>query len=177
MTTHRHTHMHARTAPSAVPHPRSASRISEIALDEHSVLRRAPEIEREREVAISDLLADNHFAPAGSSGGPYHLTLSIAENRLIFSIRHEAGGAAGKIVLSLTPFRRVVRDYFLICESYYAALQDGNLPKVEALDMGRRGVHNEGSTLLAEKLIGKVDVDFETARRLFTLISVLHLKA
>lgn len=176
MKPHHHSHLHGQTAPPAVAHPRSAFRLSEIILDEHSVLLRAPEVEREREVAINDLLADNHFAPVGSHGGPYHLTLSIAENRLVFSIRHAAGGAPGKIVLSLTPFRRVVRDYFLICESYYVALRDGNLPKIEALDMGRRGVHNEGSTLLTDRLKGKVDVDFETARRLFTLISVLHLK-
>jgi uncharacterized protein (UPF0262 family) len=180
MTTHRDLHhhhqLHHRRAAAAPAHPRSSFRIAEIVMDEHTVLRRAPEIESEREVAISDLLAENHFAPVGSNGGPYHLTLGIVENRLQFSIRHISGGAPGKIVLSLTPFRRVVRDYFLICESYYAALRDGNLSRIEAVDMGRRGVHNESSALLAEKLKGKVDIDFETARRLFTLVSVLHLK-
>jgi len=154
----------------------SAFRITEIALDEHSVLRRTAEIEAERASAIRDLLAENHFAPAGSNGGPYHLHLAIAENRLVFTIRLSDGHNHGRIVLSLNPFRRVVRDYFLICESYYDALREASRARVEALDMGRRGLHNEGSALLTERLKGKVDLDFETARRLFTLISVLHLK-
>jgi len=176
MSSHHHAHLHGE-APAVTPRARSASRIAEIVLDEHSVLRRAPQIEREREIAVNDLLADNHFAPVGSNGGPYHLTLGAADNRLVFSIRHITGGAPGRIMLSLTPFRRVVRDYFLVCESYYAALAEAQPARLEAVDMGRRGIHNEGSTLLTEKLKGKVDVDFETARRLFSLISVLHLKA
>ena len=154
----------------------SAFRITEIALDEHSVLRRTAEIEEERAIAIRDLLAENHFAPIGSNGGPYHLHLAIAENRLVFTINLSSGHNHGRIILSLNPFRRVVRDYFLICESYYAAIRDAPRSRVEALDMGRRGLHNEGSALLTQRLKGKVNLDFETARRLFTLISVLHLK-
>jgi uncharacterized protein (UPF0262 family) len=154
----------------------SVFRIAAIALDEHSVLRRTAEIEKERASAICDLLAENHFAPVGSNGGPYHLHLAIAENRLVFTIHLSNGHNHGRIVLSLNPFRRVVRDYFLICESYYAALREAPRARVEALDMSRRGLHNEGSALLIQGLKGKVDLDFETARRLFTLISVLHLK-
>ena len=176
MTTRHHAHLHDAHEPPSAPRIRSSFRIAEIVLDERSVLRRAPEIEREREIAISDLLVENHFAPVGSSGGPYHLTLGIAESRLVLIVRHSGGGTPGKIMLSLTPFRRVIRDYFLVCESYYAALREAHPARIEAVDMGRRGVHNEGSALLVERLKGKVDLDFETARRLFTLISVLHLK-
>jgi len=156
--------------------PGSTYRISDIALDEHSVMRRAPDIEQEREIAIRDLLEDNHFEPRESAGGPYRLHLAIIETRLIMTIRLEDNAEHGRIVLSLTPFRRVVRDYFLICESYYAALREAKPVQIEALDMGRRGLHDEGSRLLTERLAGKVAVDFATARRLFTLICVLHLK-
>lgn len=175
---------HHRTSESYGPDARSsegniapsAFRIAAIALDERSVLRRTAEIEEERASAIRDLLAENHFAPNGSNGGPYHLHLAIAENRLVFTIQLSNGKNHGRIVLSLNPFRRVVRDYFLICESYFVALREAPRSRVEALDIGRRGLHNEGSTLLIQRLKGKVDLDFETARRLFTLISVLHLK-
>ncbi|MEY4879536.1 MAG: hypothetical protein RJB62_1005, partial [Pseudomonadota bacterium] len=105
-----------------------------------------------------------------------HLHLGITENRLVMTIRLEDGEDHGRLVLSLTPFRRVVRDYFLVCESYYAATREAQPSRLEALDMGRRGLHDEGSRLLTERLNGKVAVDFETARRLFTLICVLHLK-
>jgi uncharacterized protein (UPF0262 family) len=149
--------------------------ITRITLDERSVVKRSAEIEREREVAISDLLAANHFVPRGARGGPYDLTLSVTENRLVFDVKTGSGRALGRIMLSLTPFRRVVKDYFLLCESYYAALQDAPR-RIEAIDMGRRALHDEGSRLLADRLKGKVDLDFDTARRLFTLICVLHLR-
>jgi len=151
-------------------------RISQIELDEDSVVRRTREIEQEREIAIYDLLEGNSFTPAGSPGGPYRLILSVAENRLVFDIRLESGEEHGRIMLSLTPFRRIIKDYFLVCESYFKAIRTAPPSQIEALDMGRRGLHDEGSKLLQERLTGKIDLDFNTARRLFTLISVLHLK-
>lgn len=140
-------------------------------------MARSREIADERKVAIYDLLAGNHFRPRGSSGGPYHLVLGIAESRLVFDIRLADGSRHGRVQLSLTPFRRVVKDYLGICQSYYAALRGSPPARIETIDMGRRGLHDEGSHLLRERLKGKIDVDFETARRLFTLICALHLKA
>jgi uncharacterized protein (UPF0262 family) len=151
-------------------------RISSIELDEHTVVRRTREIEQEREIAIYDLLEGNRFEPVGSPGGPYRLILSVSENRLVFDIRLEDGAGHGRIMLSLTPFRRIVKDYFLVCESYFKAIRTAPPSQIEALDMGRRALHDEGSRLLQERLAGKIDIDFDTARRLFTLISVLHLK-
>jgi uncharacterized protein (UPF0262 family) len=151
-------------------------RISAIALDEKSVLSRTPAIEQEREVAISDLLEGNHFKPKGSSAGPYRLSLSVKENRLVFDIARESGVRVGRILLSLTPFRSIVRDYFLVCDSYYKAIRTAPPSQIESLDMGRRAVHNEGTELLMQRLSSKIETDFETARRLFTLICVLHLK-
>jgi len=151
-------------------------RISAITLDDASVVRRTRAIEQEREVAIYDLLEANQFELVGSAGGPYHLRLSVEENRLIFDVTLEDGTAHGKIQLSLTPFRSLIRDYFLVCDSYYKAIRTAPPSQIEALDMGRRGLHNEGSELLRERLKGKIEVDLETARRLFTLICVLHLK-
>lgn len=151
-------------------------RISAIVLDEKSVLSRTPAIEQEREVAISDLLEGNHFKPKGSTAGPYRLALSVKENRLVFDITRESGVRVARILLSLTPFRGIVRDYFLVCDSYYKAIRTAPPSQIESLDMGRRAVHNEGTQLLIERLGSKVETDFETARRLFTLICVLHLK-
>jgi uncharacterized protein (UPF0262 family) len=151
-------------------------RIVGIELDEQSVVRRTREIEQEREIAIYDLLEANSFAPAGSPGGPYRLVLAIEENRLVFDIRLEHGEAHGRVILALTPFRRVIKDYFLVCESYFKAIRNAPPSQIEALDMGRRGLHDEGSTLLRERLAGKIVVDFDTARRLFTLVCVLQLR-
>ncbi|HUO94524.1 MAG TPA: UPF0262 family protein [Rhizomicrobium sp.] len=151
-------------------------RIVRITLDEQSVVRRTREIEQEREIAIYDLLEANHFAPQGSEGGPYNLVLGVAENRLVFDIRTEKDEAHGRVMLSMTPFRRVIKDYFLICESYFKAIRTAPPSQIQTLDMGRRGLHDEGSALLRERLKGKIDVDQDTARRLFTLICVLHLK-
>ncbi|HVW09397.1 MAG TPA: UPF0262 family protein, partial [Bryobacteraceae bacterium] len=109
-------------------------------------------------------------------GGPYRLILSVEDNRLVFDIRLENGDEHGRVLLSLTPFRRVIKDYFLICESYFKAIRNAPPSQIETLDMSRRGVHNEGSELLKEQLHGKIEVDFDTARRLFTLLCVLHLK-
>ena len=154
----------------------SPFRITQITLDEHSVIRRTREIEHEREIAIYDLLEANLFAPEGSPGGPYRLVLGIEENRLVFDIRLENDEPHGRIMLSMTPFRRIIKDYFLMCESYFKAIRAAPPSQIQTLDMGRRGLHNEGSKLLQERLGGKIDVDFDTARRLFTLICVLHLR-
>ncbi len=154
----------------------SPFRIVDLVLDEATVVRRSPDVEHERKVAIFDLLEENSFAPTGSPGGPYLLHLAIEENRLVFDIRLDGGTAHGKVMLSLTPFRKIIKDYFLICESYYDAIKTAAPAQIEAIDMGRRGLHNEGSQLLKERLAGKVEIDFDTARRLFTLICVLHIK-
>ncbi len=151
-------------------------RISAIDLDAKSVARRTPAIEQEREVAMSDLLEDSYFRPKGSANGPYRLALSVTENRLVFDITRDNGTRVGHILLSLTPFRRIVKDYFLVCDSYYKAIRTAPPSQIESLDMGRRALHNEGTELLIKRLAGKVETDFDTARRLFTLICVLHLK-
>jgi uncharacterized protein (UPF0262 family) len=154
----------------------SPSRLVAVTLDEASIGRSNPDIEHERAVAIYDLLEENEFAPAQDDGGPYALHLAISENRLAFDIRRAGGAPVVTHLLSLTPFRRIVKDYFLICESYYQAIRTATPSQIEAIDMGRRGLHNEGSQLLMERLADKVRVDFDTARRLFTLICVLHWK-
>lgn len=154
----------------------SEFRLVAVTLDERTVVRRTREIEQEREIAIYDLLEANSFAPRGSTGGPYKLALGIEENRLVFGIHLEDGTDSGKVMLSLAPFRQVIKDYFLICESYFKAIRNAPASQIEAIDMARRGLHDEGSTLLKDQLKGKIEVDFDTARRLFTLICVLHLK-
>mgnify|MGYP001077251483 FL=1 len=151
-------------------------RIAELVLDERTVVRRSPDVEHERKVAIFDLLEENSFAPVGSPGGPYLLHLAFEENRLVFDIRLDSDTPHGKVMLSLSPFRKLIKDYFLICESYYDAIKTAAPAQIEAIDMGRRGLHNEGSQLLKDRLDGKIEVDFDTARRLFTLICVLHIK-
>src|SRR5215469_10989835 len=153
-----------------------AYRLSAITLDERTIVRRTREIEQERDIAIYDLLEANSFRPEGSKGGPYQLILGVEDNRLSFDIRLEDGSGHGRVLLSLTPFRRVIKDYFLICESYFKAIRNAPPSQIEALDMGRRGLHDEGSVLLADRLKGKIAIDHDTARRLFTLICVLHLK-
>jgi uncharacterized protein (UPF0262 family) len=151
-------------------------RIAKVALDERTVVRRSAEVEHERAVAIFDLIEENFFAPVGDTGGPYNLHLGIEENRLVIDIRTEADEALGKVILALTPFRRIVKDYFQICESYYQAIKAATPSQIEAIEMGRRGLHNEGSDLLRERLAGKIELDTNTARRLFTLICVLHIR-
>ena len=151
-------------------------RIAGITLDEHTVVRRNADIEHERAVAISDLLEENHFAPASGFGGPFHLHLAIEENRLSIVVRSATKEASETFLLPLAPFRGIVRDYFMVCESYYEAIRRSSLAQIEAIDVGRRSLHDEGSTLLIERLADKVVVDHDTARRLFTLICVLHLR-
>jgi uncharacterized protein (UPF0262 family) len=154
----------------------STRRLVKITLDEGSIGRSSSDIEHERAVAIYDLIEDNSFAPADQDAGPYALHLSITENRLVFDVRLEDGTPVMAHLLSLTPFRRIVKDYFLICDSYYKAIRTATPTQIEAIDMGRRGLHNEGSELLKERLKEKIDIDFDTARRLFTLICVLYWK-
>ena len=151
-----------------------ARRIIDVVLDEESVARRSPEVEHERAVALFDLLEENDFALVGTPG-PYRLRIGIFEQRLVFDVRDAHDNKLRDIVLSLTPFRKVVKDYFLVCESYYAAIKKLSPSQIEALDMGRRGLHNEGSELLRERLDGKIEIDLDTARRLFTLICALHI--
>lgn len=153
-------------------------RLIDVQLDERSLVRRGPDVEHERKVAIFDLLEQNCFSPLGAheQQGPFALFLGIEENRLVFDIRDGETQPLGKIILALSPFRRIVKDYFEICESYFAAIKTATPSKIETIDMARRGVHNEGSTLLMERLKGKIETDFDTARRLFTLICVLHIR-
>ena len=147
-----------------------------VQLDEKTLVRRKPEVEHERAIAIFDLLEENYFCPIGEFAGPYSLHISLNDNRLIFDIRTEAEDPLLELALPLTPFRTVVKDYFLICESYFAAIKKLTPSQIEAIDMGRRGLHNEGSHLLRERLAGKVEIDPETSRRLFTLICILHIR-
>jgi len=151
-------------------------RLVEVTLDEQSIGRSGPDIEHERAIAIYDLVEESSFQPIGHDQGPYALHLSMAENRLLFDIRQSDGAPVVAHLLSLSPFRRIVKDYFLICDSYYQAIRSATPDRIEAIDMGRRGLHDEGSRILVERLKDKVTVDFNTARRLFTLICVLHWK-
>ena len=154
----------------------SDRRIAQITLDERTVVRRNADIEHERAVAIFDLLEENSFAPAGEVAGPFHLHLGIEENRLVLDIRAADETQVDRVLVSLAPFRGIVKDYFLICESYFAAIRTASPSRIEAIDMGRRALHNEGSELLRERLAERVAVDLNTARRLFTLLCVLHIR-
>ena len=154
----------------------SPFRLIGVTLDERTEVRLTRELEHEREVAIYDLLEANSFRPVGSPGGPYHLVLGIEDKRLVFEIRLADGQAHGIVILSRATFRHLIRNYFEVCESYFKAIPNQPSNRIEALDMGRRSLHNEGAELLHERLKGKIEVDVDTARRLFTLICVLHLK-
>jgi len=154
----------------------SPRRLVEVMLDEASIGSSNPDVEHERRVAIYDLLEDNSFAPIGHDGGPYNLHLGMVENRLLFDVRLTDGAPVVAHYLSLTPLRRIVKDYFMVCDSYYKAIRTASPSQIEAIDMGRRALHNEGSELLMERLKDKIEVDIDTARRLFTLICVLHWK-
>jgi uncharacterized protein (UPF0262 family) len=154
----------------------SKKRLVSVTLDEASIGRSNEDVEHEREVAIYDLLEQNTFVPVGHDGGPYALHLSVNANRLVFDIRLQDGTPVMAHLFSLSPLRRIVKDYYMICDSYYAAIRTATPDKIEAIDMGRRGIHNEGSQILMERLKGKVVIDLDTARRLFTLICVLHWK-
>jgi uncharacterized protein (UPF0262 family) len=155
-------------------------RISQIELDDATILWRNADIEQERRIAIFDLIEDNTFKPLRSAAaghlGPYRLRLSVADGRLAFAIADDGGTELETLLLGLGRFRRPIRDYFAICESYYQAIRKATAAEIETIDMARRGVHNEAAELLLERLDGKVETDFATARRLFTLICVLHIR-
>jgi len=148
-------------------------RLCDVVLDE-TIGRATPDVEHERAVAIFDLIEENSFEPVGHEKGPYKLKLSLIDAKLVFSIATQADSPIATHILSLTPFRRIVKDYFMICESYYEAIRSSTPSQIEAIDMGRRGIHNEGSQTLMDRLEGKIKMDFDTARRLFTLVCVLH---
>lgn len=148
-------------------------RLCDVVLDD-SIGRSTPDVEHERAVAIFDLIEENTFEPAGHDGGPYRLYISLVDSKLVFSIKTEDDRDVSTHILSLTPFRRIIKDYFLICESYYEAIRSSTPSRIESIDMGRRGIHNEGSQTLMDRLDGKIRVDFDTARRLFTLVCVLY---
>jgi uncharacterized protein (UPF0262 family) len=151
-------------------------RIVAIEIDEKSLAPAGPDAEQERKVAIFDLLEGNVFKVVGHDGGPYNVVLSLADNRLVFDVSEQDGSAVRKLLLSLTTLRRVIKDYFMICDSYYDAIRSSTPGQIEAIDMGRRGLHNEGSQILTEKLADKVEVDHDTSRRLFTLVCALHAR-
>jgi len=151
-------------------------RLAAVTLDEASLGSSNDDVEHERRVAIYDLIEDNKFRPVGHDGGPYTLHLGISGNRLVFDIRLTDGTPVMAHMLSLAPFRRIVKDYFVVCDSYYAAIRTATPDRIEALDMARRALHDDGSRQMLERLKRKVEIDFDTARRLFTLITVLHWK-
>ena len=157
-------------------------RLVEVVLDEATIGRADPDVEHERAVAIYDLIADNDFRPVGhepatDADARYRLRLSQVEQRLVFAVSNEEDRDICMHLLSLTPLRRIVNDYFRICESYYDAIRTSSHAQIEAIDMARRGLHNDGSETLRDRLDGKIEVDFQTARRLFTLICALDWKA
>ncbi len=152
---------------------KASQRLCDVVLDE-TIGRSTPDVEHERAVAIFDLIEENAFEPEGHPGGPYRLNLSLINSKLVFAITLENGEPVATHILSLTPFRRIVKDYFMICESYYEAIRSSTPSQIEAIDMGRRGIHNEGSQTLMDRLSGKIKLDFDTARRLFTLVCVLY---
>ena len=155
-------------------------RIIDITLDERTILWRNADVEQERRIAIFDLLEDNYFEPQRSHedgyAGPYKVHLRVEEGRLVIEIDREDGSTLEAIILGLARFRRPIRDYFAICDSYFQAIRQSTAQQIETVDMARRAIHNEAAELLMERLDGKIDVDFDTARRLFTLICVLHIK-
>ncbi|MCB2113369.1 MAG: UPF0262 family protein [Parvularculaceae bacterium] len=156
-------------------------RIAHIDLDERSLARATADIEHERKVAIYDLLEENFFEPVGAGEGPFELYLSYVENRLVFDVRRHGGAntggeALGQVHLSMTPFRKIIKDYFMLCESYYDAIRTAAPAQIETIDMARRSLHNEGSDILRERLNDKINLDLNTARRLFTLICSFYMR-
>jgi uncharacterized protein (UPF0262 family) len=152
------------------------ARIIEIRLDSASIVRWSREVEHERQVAVFDLMERNCFQLVDGFAGPYRVLLSLREANLIFAVSDEAGANQTEITLSTRPFRRIIKDYFLVCDSYFQAIKSASPSRIEAIDMGRRGLHNEGAEKLADALADKIRIDAETARRLFTLICVLHIR-
>jgi uncharacterized protein (UPF0262 family) len=151
-------------------------RLAAVILDEASIGRGNPDQEHERAIAIYDIVESNSFAVPTHDGGPYVLNLGMVDKRLCFEVRTQEGAPVVSHHLSLTPFRRVIRDYEMVCDSYYKAIRTASPTQIEAIDMGRRGLHDEAAELLLQRLDGKLELDFDTARRLFTLIFALHWK-
>jgi len=163
------------TADAGPGRPRS---IVKLALDEKTFLRRRPEVEHEREVAIFDLLEENTFKLRGEGvhGGPYHVRLKLADDRLLMDIRDDADNVVREVAMAVKPFRMIIKDYFIVCESYFDAIKTSSPSQIEAIDMGRRGLHNEGAQMLLERLSADAELDQLTSRRLFTLLCVLHMR-
>jgi uncharacterized protein (UPF0262 family) len=151
---------------------RRVQRLQTVELDEESLAAVSRDQDQERQIAIFDLLEENYFHPEGATEGPYDLRMGLVENRLVLDIK--GAGYERRHILSLSPFRSLIKDYFMVCESYYQAIRNSTPAQIEALDMGRRGLHNEASELLKTRLAGKIETDLDTARRLFTLICALH---
>lgn len=156
--------------------PRDRNRLVSVTLDEASISRGAADQEHERQIAIYDLIDENSFALPGRDAGPYGLKIALQDAKLVLEITDESGAPVIAHILSLTPFRTLLKDYFLICESYYAAIRTAMPAQIEAIDMGRRAIHNEAAELLLERLKGKIECDHDTARRIFTLVVALHWK-
>lgn len=152
------------------------NRLVDVQLDPNSLAVANPDVEHERRVAIFDLLEDNEFEIIDGDEGPYILNLSVQEGRLLFDVKHENGANIKVFILSLSPLRRIIRDYLMICESYHHAIRNSTPSQIEAVDMGRRGLHNEGSEILEMRLKDKIKFNFDTARRLFTLVCALHIR-
>ncbi|RNJ64498.1 MAG: UPF0262 family protein [Porphyrobacter sp. IPPAS B-1204] len=165
---------------SPAPGAAGAQRIAQVTLDEATILWRNADVEQERRVAIYDLIEENSFKPVRSvergASGPYHLHLSVTDGRLAMDIRDTADQLLETLLIGMARFRRPIREYFAICDSYYQAIRKATPAEIETIDMARRGIHNNAAELLLERLEGKVETDFATARRLFTLICVLHIK-
>ena len=163
------------STPASLPTPADGDRgrLRRVMLDGEALTRLSPIMEADRAQAVADLEADNRFSLPGREG-PYLLRLSIQEGRLAFDVRREDDQPLAAVILALGPFRSLVKDYQLLVESHIKAVEEGREARIQAIDMGRRGLHNEGATLMMQRLAGKIDIDFETARRLFTLVCVLH---
>ncbi|MEO0411727.1 MAG: UPF0262 family protein [Pseudomonadota bacterium] len=159
---------------------KSDPRLIAIDLDDSTIIWRSADIEQERKIAIYDLLENNVFEPItqypNGYGGPFKVFLRVTEGRLAFDISDADDAELETIILALTPFRRLIREYFAVCDSYFKAIKTATPSQIEAIDMGRRGIHNEASEILQERLEGKITIDFQTARRLFTLVCVLHIR-
>lgn len=151
-------------------------RLTDVSLDENSIGRGSADQEHERAIAIYDLIEDNSFGVVGHDGGPYTLKISLHDAKLALAVSDQEGNGVVTHILSLTPFKRILKDYFMVCETYYAAIRSATPSRIEAIDMGRRGLHNEGAHLLLERLKGKIETDIDTARRIFTLVTALHWK-
>ncbi len=151
-------------------------RLAQVSLDENSIGRGSADQEHERAIAIYDLIEDNNFGVVGHDGGPYALMIAMHDAKLALAVTDEQGNSVVTHILSLTPFKRILKDYFMVCETYYAAIRSATPSRIEAIDMGRRGLHNEGAQLLLERLKGKIETDIDTARRIFTLVTALHWK-